>query len=40
MEGKFNGEWFVTDKSRLSMEHALVILRTCAQSHDKVRKAY
>lgn len=38
--GKFNGRWFELQRSDEFMRHALVILRSCAQSHGKVSEAY
>jgi len=38
--GKFNGRWFEPQRSENLMQHALVILRACAQSHGKVSEAY
>ena len=38
--GKFNGHWFEPQRSEDLMQHALVILRTCGQSHSRVREAY
>lgn len=38
--GKFNGHWFEPQRSEDLMQHALVILRACAQGHPQVRVAY
>lgn len=38
--GKFNGRWFEPQRSVDLMQHALVILRSCGQSHSGVREAY
>ena len=38
--GKFNGHWFEPQRSEYLMQHALVILAECGQSHAKVNEAY
>ncbi len=38
--GKFNGKWFEPERSEALMQHALIILRACGQSHPDVSKAY
>lgn len=38
--GKFNGQWFEPESSEALIQHALIILRACGQSHPEVRKAY
>lgn len=38
--GKFNGNWFEPERSEQLIRHALVILRACAENHEKVRRAY
>lgn len=38
--GKFNGRWFEPQRSEELMRYALIILRACGQSHDKVSNAY
>ena len=38
--GKFNGRWFEPQRSEDLMQHALVILKACGQSHAKVSEAY
>jgi len=38
--GKFNGQWFEPERSEALMEHALTILKICAQNHPNVSEAY
>jgi hypothetical protein len=38
--GKFNGQWFEPERSEYLMQHGLVVLKACAENHQKVREAY
>ncbi|WP_449550956.1 hypothetical protein [Lelliottia amnigena] len=38
--GKFNGQWFEPERSELLLQYALTILKTCANNHANVSKAY
>lgn len=38
--GKFNRNWFEPERSEALLQHALIILKVCGQSHVNVSKAY
>jgi len=38
--GKFNGRWFEPQRSEELMQHGLVVLRACVESHPRVQEAY
>jgi hypothetical protein len=38
--GKFNGHWFMPQRSEELMVHGLIVLKACVQNHQQVREAY
>ncbi|MCN5640014.1 hypothetical protein [Escherichia coli] len=38
--GKFNGHWFAPQRSKLLLQHGLIILKACAENHPLVQQAY